>query len=95
MRWANVFFFMKNDWGLIEKWGKMWDLPAPLLVRKEDIMRILKIPDIEHLLYEICYLNKYIEEEFLFRIWLSLHAGRSDARMIAFRRLMITFMKYR
>ncbi|KAH0454078.1 hypothetical protein IEQ34_018402 [Dendrobium chrysotoxum] len=48
--WANTFFFVKNDWGLLEKWGKMKDLPAPLHVGEEDMMRILKVPDIEHLL---------------------------------------------
>ncbi|KAH0471142.1 hypothetical protein IEQ34_000865 [Dendrobium chrysotoxum] len=68
--------------GLIEKWGKMKYLSAPLLVREEDIMRILNIPDIEHLLYEVCYLNKYIEEEFLFKVGLSFYAGRFDARML-------------
>ncbi|KAH0470840.1 hypothetical protein IEQ34_000563 [Dendrobium chrysotoxum] len=30
--WANAFFFVRNDWGLLEKWGKMKDLPAPLHV---------------------------------------------------------------
>ncbi|KAH0455205.1 hypothetical protein IEQ34_015237 [Dendrobium chrysotoxum] len=38
--------------GLLEKWGKMKDLPAPLHVGEEDIMRILKVSDIEHLLFE-------------------------------------------
>ncbi|KAH0457989.1 hypothetical protein IEQ34_013304 [Dendrobium chrysotoxum] len=80
--WASVFFFVKNDWGLIEKWVKMKDMPAPLYVGEEDIMRIIKVPDIKHLLYEVRYLNKYIEEEFLFRVGLSFHAGRSDARML-------------
>ncbi|KAH0456172.1 hypothetical protein IEQ34_014079 [Dendrobium chrysotoxum] len=50
--WANAFFFVKNDCGLIEKWGEMKDLPAPLHVGEKDIMRILKVLDIEHLLYE-------------------------------------------
>ncbi|KAH0470739.1 hypothetical protein IEQ34_000462 [Dendrobium chrysotoxum] len=79
--WASAFFFMKNDWGLIEKWGKMRDMLAPLYVGEEDIMRILKFPDIKYLSYEVRYLNKYIEEEFLFRVKLSFHAGRLDARM--------------
>ncbi|KAH0455786.1 hypothetical protein IEQ34_015818 [Dendrobium chrysotoxum] len=65
--WANTFFFVKNDWGLLEKWGKMRDLPAPLHVKEEDIMWILKVPNIELLLHEVCYLNKYIEEKFLFK----------------------------
>ncbi|KAH0467058.1 hypothetical protein IEQ34_004296 [Dendrobium chrysotoxum] len=60
----------------------MRDLPAPLHVREEDIMRLLKVPDVEHLLYEVRYLNKYIEEEFLFKVGLSFHSGRSDARML-------------
>ncbi|KAH0453230.1 hypothetical protein IEQ34_017554 [Dendrobium chrysotoxum] len=60
----------------------MRDLPAPLHVGEEDIMRLLKVPDIEHLLYEVRYLNKYIEEEFLFKVGLSFHPGRSDARML-------------
>ncbi|KAH0463421.1 hypothetical protein IEQ34_008003 [Dendrobium chrysotoxum] len=80
--WASTFFFVKNDWGLLEKWGKMRDLPTPLHVKEEDIMRILKVPDFKHLLYEVCYLNKYIEEEFLFKVGLFFHAGRLDARML-------------
>ncbi|KAH0451616.1 hypothetical protein IEQ34_018915 [Dendrobium chrysotoxum] len=60
----------------------MRDLPAPLHVREEDIMRLLKVPDVEHLLYEVRYLNKYIEEEFLFKVGLSFHPGRSDARIL-------------
>ncbi|KAL0923347.1 hypothetical protein M5K25_007401 [Dendrobium thyrsiflorum] len=51
--WSSAFFFVKNDWGLIEKWGKLNDLLVPLHIKEEDIMRILKVPDIEHLLYEL------------------------------------------
>ncbi|KAH0450558.1 hypothetical protein IEQ34_021250 [Dendrobium chrysotoxum] len=80
--WSSAFLFVRNDWGLLKKWGKMRDLPAPLHVREEDKMRLLKVPDIEHLLYKVCYLNKYIEEEFLFKVGLSLHPRRSDARML-------------
>ncbi|KAH0450724.1 hypothetical protein IEQ34_021416 [Dendrobium chrysotoxum] len=58
---------MKIVWGLIKKWGKMKDLLVPLHVEEEDIMKILNVPDIEHLLYEISYLKKYIGEEFLFK----------------------------
>ncbi|KAH0464821.1 hypothetical protein IEQ34_004924 [Dendrobium chrysotoxum] len=28
--WSSSYFFVRNDWGLLEKWGKMRDLPAPL-----------------------------------------------------------------
>ncbi|KAL0906968.1 hypothetical protein M5K25_025503 [Dendrobium thyrsiflorum] len=80
--WASAFFFVKNDWGLIERWGKLTDLPAPLHIGEEDIMRILKVPDIEHLVYEVRYLGRYIEEELLFKVGLSIHAGRSEARML-------------
>ncbi|PKU65334.1 hypothetical protein MA16_Dca021811 [Dendrobium catenatum] len=65
--WTNAFFFVKNDWGLIEKWGKMKDLPSPLHVSEEDIMRVLKVPDIDHLLFEVRHKSKYTEEEFLFK----------------------------
>ncbi|KAH0457698.1 hypothetical protein IEQ34_013013 [Dendrobium chrysotoxum] len=65
--WSSSYFFVRNDWGLLEKWGKMRDLPAPLHVGEEKMMRLLKVPDVEHLLYEVRYLNKYIEEEFLFK----------------------------
>ncbi|KAH0466592.1 hypothetical protein IEQ34_003830 [Dendrobium chrysotoxum] len=66
--WSNAFFFLRNDWGLLEKWGKMRDFLAPLHVGEEDIMRLLKVPNVDHLLYKVLYLNKYIEEEFLFKI---------------------------
>ncbi|KAH0452867.1 hypothetical protein IEQ34_017191 [Dendrobium chrysotoxum] len=49
------------------KWGKMNDLSAPLHVGEEDIVRILNVRNIEHLLYEVFYLNKFIEEEFLLK----------------------------
>ncbi|KAH0469599.1 hypothetical protein IEQ34_001157 [Dendrobium chrysotoxum] len=80
--WSNSYFFVRNGWGLVEKWGKMRDLPAPLHVGEDDMMRLLKVLDIEHLLYEVRYLNKYIEEEFLFNVGLSFHPRRSDARML-------------
>ncbi|KAH0433524.1 hypothetical protein IEQ34_027007 [Dendrobium chrysotoxum] len=80
--WSSSYFFVRNNWGLLEKWGKMRDLPAPLHVGEEDMMRLLKVPDVEHLLYEVRYLNKYIEEEFLFKVGLSFHSGRSDAWML-------------
>ncbi|KAH0464746.1 hypothetical protein IEQ34_004849 [Dendrobium chrysotoxum] len=81
--------FVRNDWGLLEKWGKMRDLSAPLHVREEYIMRLLKVPDVKHLLYEVCYLNKYIEEEFLFKVGLSFDPGRSDARMASVEKVAV------
>ncbi|PKU73079.1 hypothetical protein MA16_Dca027332 [Dendrobium catenatum] len=76
--WAIAFFFVKNEWGLTEKHGKLRDLPVPLHVGEEDIKRFLKIPDVEHLLYEVLYINKYTEEEFLFKVGMLVQAGRSD-----------------
>ncbi|KAH0454065.1 hypothetical protein IEQ34_018389 [Dendrobium chrysotoxum] len=60
----------------------MKDLSAPLYVQEEDIMRILKVPDIEHLLFEVRHMSRYIEKEFLFKVGLSFHAGRFDARTL-------------
>ncbi|KAH0458003.1 hypothetical protein IEQ34_013318 [Dendrobium chrysotoxum] len=80
--WASAFFYARNDLSLLEKWGKMRDLPAPLQVGEEDIMRLLKVPDVKHLLYEVRYLNKYIKEEFLFKVGLFFHPGRSDVWML-------------
>ncbi|KAH0451766.1 hypothetical protein IEQ34_019065 [Dendrobium chrysotoxum] len=45
----------------------MKDLPATLHVEEEDIMRILKLPDIKHLLFEVRHMSRYIEEKFLFK----------------------------
>ncbi|KAH0449791.1 hypothetical protein IEQ34_020483 [Dendrobium chrysotoxum] len=51
----------------------MKDLPVPLYVGEEDILRILNIPDVNHLLFEVHYLTKYIEEEFLFKTIIQDH----------------------
>ncbi|PKU81275.1 hypothetical protein MA16_Dca015304 [Dendrobium catenatum] len=66
----------------MQKWGKMRDLPSPLHVSEEDKMRILKVSDLDHLLFEVRHMSKYTEEEFLFKVGISFHAGRSDARML-------------
>ncbi|KAH0433526.1 hypothetical protein IEQ34_027009 [Dendrobium chrysotoxum] len=60
----------------------MKDMPAPLHVQEEYIMRILKVPDIEHLLFEVHHISRYIDGEFLFKVGLSFHTGRSDARTL-------------
>ncbi|KAH0448309.1 hypothetical protein IEQ34_022109 [Dendrobium chrysotoxum] len=73
---------MEKMTGLIEKWGRMKDLPVPSHVGEEDILRILNILDVKHLLFEVCYLTKYIEEEFLFKVGLSIQAGRSEAKIV-------------
>ncbi|KAH0464835.1 hypothetical protein IEQ34_004938 [Dendrobium chrysotoxum] len=68
--------------GLTEKWGRMKDLPVPLYIEEEDIRRILNIPNVEHLLFKIHYLTKYIEEEFLFKVMLLIQARKSEAKML-------------
>ncbi|KAH0465366.1 hypothetical protein IEQ34_005469 [Dendrobium chrysotoxum] len=51
--WANGSFFVKNNWNLIEKWGNLKELSVPIHIREEDILRALKIPDVESLFYEV------------------------------------------
>ncbi|KAL0924956.1 hypothetical protein M5K25_005817 [Dendrobium thyrsiflorum] len=71
-----------NDWNLQEKWGKLKELPAPLHIGEEDLMRILKLPDLDALHYEVRYLSRFIDEEYLFKVGLSTQAGRSYAQML-------------
>ncbi|KAH0451411.1 hypothetical protein IEQ34_018710 [Dendrobium chrysotoxum] len=72
----------KNDWGLQEKWGKLKELPVPLHIGAEDLLRILKLPDLDALHYEVRYLSRYVDEEYLFKVGLSTQAGRSHAQML-------------
>ncbi|KAH0461871.1 hypothetical protein IEQ34_009446 [Dendrobium chrysotoxum] len=46
------------------------------------MIKIFNVHDAEHHLYEIRYLNKYIEEEFLFKVGLFIQAGRFNAMML-------------
>ncbi|KAH0453501.1 hypothetical protein IEQ34_017825 [Dendrobium chrysotoxum] len=80
--WISNFFYVQNDWGLQEKWGKLKELPVPLHIGAEDLLRILKLPDLDALHYEVCYLSRYVDEEYLFKVGLSTQAGRSHAQML-------------
>ncbi|KAH0470053.1 hypothetical protein IEQ34_001611 [Dendrobium chrysotoxum] len=80
--WISNFFYMQNDWGLQEKWGKLKELPVPLHIGAEDLLRILKLPDLDVLHYEVRCLSRYIDEEYLFKVGLSTQAGRSHAQML-------------
>ncbi|KAH0434776.1 hypothetical protein IEQ34_026771 [Dendrobium chrysotoxum] len=80
--WINNFFYVQNDWGLQEKWGKLKELLVPLHIGAEDLLRILKLPDLDALHYEVRYLSRYIDEEYLFKVVLSPQAGRSHAQML-------------
>ncbi|KAH0468086.1 hypothetical protein IEQ34_003119 [Dendrobium chrysotoxum] len=65
-----------------EKWGKLKELPVPLHIGAEDLLRILNLPDLDALHYEVRYLSRYIDEEYLFKVGLSTQAGRSHAQML-------------
>ncbi|KAH0465985.1 hypothetical protein IEQ34_006088 [Dendrobium chrysotoxum] len=67
---------------LQEKWGKLKELPVPLHIGAEDLLRILKLPDLDALHYEMRYLSRYIDQEYLFKVGLSTQAGRSHAQML-------------
>ncbi|KAH0459192.1 hypothetical protein IEQ34_012006 [Dendrobium chrysotoxum] len=76
------FFYVQNDWGLQEKWGKLKELPVPLHIGAEDLLRILKLPALDALHYEVRYLSRYVDDEYLFKVGLSTQAGRSHAQML-------------
>ncbi|KAH0451902.1 hypothetical protein IEQ34_019201 [Dendrobium chrysotoxum] len=80
--WISNFFYVHNDWGLQEKWGKLKELPVPLHIGAEDLLRILKLPDLDALHYEVRYLSRYVDDEYLFKVRLSTQAGRSHAQML-------------
>ncbi|KAH0448197.1 hypothetical protein IEQ34_021997 [Dendrobium chrysotoxum] len=70
--WIIDFFFCK----------KLKELPIPLHIGAEDLLKILKLFDIDALHYEVRYLSRYIDEEHLFKVGLSTQAGRSHAQML-------------
>ncbi|KAH0458706.1 hypothetical protein IEQ34_011520 [Dendrobium chrysotoxum] len=80
--WISDFFYVKNDWNLLEKWGKLRELPISLHLGAEELLKILKFSDIDTLHYEVRYLSRYIDEEYLFKVGLSTQAGRSHAQML-------------
>ncbi|PKU68420.1 hypothetical protein MA16_Dca025910 [Dendrobium catenatum] len=80
--WITDFFFVQNDWSLQEKWGKLKELPVPLYIGEKDLLKIMKLPDIDALCYEVHYLSRYIDEEYLFKMGLCTQAGRSHAQML-------------
>ncbi|KAH0460133.1 hypothetical protein IEQ34_010796 [Dendrobium chrysotoxum] len=65
--WISNFFYVQNDWGLQEKWGKLKELLVPLHIGAENLLRILKLPDLDALHYEVRYLSRYVDEEYLFK----------------------------
>ncbi|KAH0452853.1 hypothetical protein IEQ34_017177 [Dendrobium chrysotoxum] len=75
--WISDFFY-----NLLEKWEKLRELPIPLHLGAEELLKILKFSDIDTLHYEVRYLSRYIDEEYLFKVGLSTQAGRSHAQML-------------
>ncbi|KAH0454400.1 hypothetical protein IEQ34_016324 [Dendrobium chrysotoxum] len=67
---------------LKEKWEKLKELPVPLYFRAKDLLKILKLPDIDALHYEVRYLGRYIDKEYLFKVGLSTQIGISHAQML-------------
>ncbi|KAH0463948.1 hypothetical protein IEQ34_006734 [Dendrobium chrysotoxum] len=80
--WISDFFYVQNDWKLQEKWGKLKELPVHLHIGAEDLLKILKLPDLDALHYEVRYLSRYIDEEYLFKVGLYTQEGRSSAQML-------------
>ncbi|KAH0457247.1 hypothetical protein IEQ34_015154 [Dendrobium chrysotoxum] len=72
--WYNSFFFIKNEWGLPEKWDKLKELPSSLHVGEGDILRILNFSDTESLQQELRYISRCVTEECLFKVGLSIQA---------------------
>ncbi|KAH0463673.1 hypothetical protein IEQ34_008255 [Dendrobium chrysotoxum] len=58
------------------------DLPIPLHVGAEDLLKILNLPNVNTLHYEVCNLSRYVDEEYLFKVRLSTQAERSHAHML-------------
>ncbi|KAH0456557.1 hypothetical protein IEQ34_014464 [Dendrobium chrysotoxum] len=48
----------------------------------QDLLRILKLPALDALHYEVHYLSRYVDEEYLFKVTLSTQAGSSHAQML-------------
>ncbi|KAH0455626.1 hypothetical protein IEQ34_015658 [Dendrobium chrysotoxum] len=64
------------------KWGKLKELPIPLHIGAEDLLKILKLPDFNALHYEVRYLSRYVDEEYLFKVGLSTQAERLQAQIL-------------
>ncbi|KAL0919986.1 hypothetical protein M5K25_009082 [Dendrobium thyrsiflorum] len=56
--------------------------PIPLHVGEEDLLKILNLSDVDTLHYEVHYLSRYVDEEYLFKVGLYIQTGRSHARML-------------
>ncbi|KAL0913268.1 hypothetical protein M5K25_016715 [Dendrobium thyrsiflorum] len=78
----DVSLVMYRGASLSGEMGKIKRVTRPLHIGEEDLMRILKLPDLDALQYEVRYLSRFIDEEYLFKVGLSTQAGRSYAQML-------------
>ncbi|KAH0434951.1 hypothetical protein IEQ34_026718 [Dendrobium chrysotoxum] len=74
--------FGVNEWDLLKKWDKLKELPSSLHVGEEDILRILNFPNKKSLQQELCYISRCVMEKYLFKVGLSIQAGRSNATQL-------------
>ncbi|KAL0925860.1 hypothetical protein M5K25_004232 [Dendrobium thyrsiflorum] len=49
-------------WNILERWGKLMELPISLHVGAEDLLKMLNLPDIDTLYYEVHYLSMWWTE---------------------------------
>ncbi|KAH0465699.1 hypothetical protein IEQ34_005802 [Dendrobium chrysotoxum] len=71
--WSSSFFFVKNDW------GRLKELPNFPHLGEEEILKTLNFSDTKSLQEELCRISQYVMEEKLFKVGLSIQAGRSHA----------------
>ncbi|KAL0904917.1 hypothetical protein M5K25_027081 [Dendrobium thyrsiflorum] len=81
-KFIDILMICGNGWNLQEKWEKLKELLVPLHIGPEDLLKILKLPDLDALQYKVRYLSRYIDEEYLFKVGLSTQVGRSYAQML-------------
>ncbi|KAH0448728.1 hypothetical protein IEQ34_022528 [Dendrobium chrysotoxum] len=60
----------------------MKELHIPLHIEVEDLLKMLDLPDVDTLHYEVYYLSRYVDEEYLFKVGLSTQVGRSHVHML-------------
>ncbi|KAH0458763.1 hypothetical protein IEQ34_011577 [Dendrobium chrysotoxum] len=76
--WSSSFFFVKNDWGLSEKWGRLKELPDFPHLGEEEILKTFNFSDTKSL-QEVRHISQYVMEEKHFKVGLFIQTGRSHA----------------
>ncbi|KAH0459339.1 hypothetical protein IEQ34_012153 [Dendrobium chrysotoxum] len=77
--WSSSFFFVKNDWGLSEKWGRLKELPDFPHLGEEEILKTFNFSYTKSLQEELRHISQYVMEEKLFKVGLFIQAERSHA----------------